>query len=220
MTAEFDGIERELGERIDRSIVWLHGLGADAGDFLPIVAELGLPKGVRFVFPNAPFRPVTINGGMVMRAWYDIRGFGPGSAEDAGGIAASAALARGLVEREVARGVARERIVLAGFSQGGAIALHAGLAGSGRIAGILGLSTYLPAAGLLDAAGPVPADIPVRLMHGSDDPVIPLALARASTATLEARGVPVEWSTYPMGHEVIWPEIRDITEWLGRVPAR
>lgn len=220
MTVEFDGIEKAFGEPIDRSIVWLHGLGADASDFLPIVAELGLPTGVRFVFPNAPFRPVTINGGMVMRAWFDIRGPGPAAAEDTGSIAASAALARGLVEREVARGVARERIVLAGFSQGGAIALHAGLAGAGRIAGVLGLSTWLPAAGLLDAVGPIATEIPVRLMHGTHDPVIPLAMARASTAALKALGIHVEWSTYPMGHEVIWPEIRDISEWLGRVPAR
>ena len=214
MTDGFDGIEQELGDGIECAIIWLHGLGADANDFLPIVGELGLSPGVRFVFPNAPFRPVTINGGMVMRAWYDIRGFGPEAAEDSAGITASAALVRGLVAREVGRGIPAERIVLAGFSQGGAIALHAGLAGSGRLAGILGLSTYLPAAALLDSAGPIARDIPVRLMHGSDDPVIPLALARASTATLEARGISVEWSTYRMGHEVIWPEIRDISAWL------
>ena len=217
MTTEFDGIEKQLGDDIERAIIWLHGLGADAGDFLPIIGELGLPPGVRFVFPNAPHQRVTINGGMVMRAWYDIRGFGPESSEDSAGIARSAALVRGLVEREIARGIPRERIVLAGFSQGGAVVLHAGLAGCGRLAGILGLSTYLPAAGLLDKAGPVATDIPVRLMHGSDDPVIPLALARASTATLEQRGIAVEWSTYRMGHEVIWPEIRDISAWLQRV---
>jgi phospholipase/carboxylesterase len=220
VTAEFDGIERELGQDIDCAIVWLHGLGADAGDFLPIIDELGLPPGVRFVFPNAPFRPVTINGGMRMRAWYDIRGFGPGSSEDAAGLAASAAAVRGLVEREVARGIARRRVVLAGFSQGGAVALHAGLAGSGRLAGILGLSTYLPSAGLLEAAGPVATEVPVRLMHGSDDPVIPLALARSSAAALRALGVVVEWTTYRMGHEVILPEIRDISDWLQRLVTR
>jgi phospholipase/carboxylesterase len=175
---------------------------------------------VRFVFPNAPYRPVTINGGMVMRAWYDIRGFGPEAPEDAPGIAASAALVRGLVDREVGRGVARERIVLAGFSQGGAVALHAGLAGSGRIAGILGLSTYLPAARALAAAGPIATDVPVRLMHGTDDPVIPFALARVSTAWLAEAGVAVEWSSYRMGHEVILPEIRDISEWLQRASSR
>jgi phospholipase/carboxylesterase len=220
VTTEFDGIERALGDNIDRAIIWLHGLGADAGDFLPIIAELQLAAGVRFVFPNAPYRQVTINGGMVMRAWYDIRGFGPHASEDAAGLAASAGLVRGLVEREISRGVARERIVLAGFSQGGAVALHAGLAGSGRLAGILGLSTYLPAAGLLEAAGPVATDVPVRLMHGSEDAVIPLALARASTATLRALGVTVEWSTYRMGHEVIAPEIRDISDWLRQVASR
>jgi phospholipase/carboxylesterase len=217
VTADFDGIEQELGEDIGRAIIWLHGLGADASDFLPIIGELGLPSGVRFVFPNAPYRPVTINGGMVMRAWYDILGFGPGSAEDSAGIAASAALVRRLVEREGGRGIPAERIVLAGFSQGGAIALHAGLAGCGRLAGILGLSTYLPAAGLLDTAGRISTDIPVRMMHGTDDPVIPLALARASAATLEARGIAIEWSTYRMAHEVSWAEIRDISAWLQRL---
>lgn len=220
MTAEFDGIEQELGNDIDRAIIWLHGLGADAGDFLPIIRELGLPPGLRFVFPNAPYRPVTINGGMVMRAWYDIRGFGPEAPEDSAGIAASAGLVRGLVEREIARGIARERIVLAGFSQGGAIVLHAGLTGSGRIAGILGLSTYLPAAALLVAAGPIATDVPVRLMHGSDDPVIPLALAKSSTAILGTLGVTVDWSTYRMGHEVMLPEIRDISAWLHLVATR
>lgn len=220
VTDGFDGIEKELGNGIERAIIWLHGLGADAGDFLPLTSEIVLPFGVRWVFPNAPYRSVTINGGMVMRGWYDIRGFGPDAPEDLAGISASAALVRGLVEREIARGIARERIVLAGFSQGGAIVLHAGLADSGRLAGILGLSTYLPAAGLLARAAAVATDIPVRLMHGSDDPVISLALARASTATLEARGIPVEWSTYRMGHELVWPEIRDISAWLLRVFAR
>ena len=220
MTAVFDGIERELGRDIDRAIIWLHGLGADAGDFLPIVDELRLPDGVRIVFPNAPYRPVTINGGMVMRAWYDIRGFGPEAPEDVSGLSQSAALTRGLVDREVARGIARERVVLAGFSQGGAVVLHAGLAGAGRIAGVLGLSTYLPAAGVLAAAGPVATDVPVRLMHGTDDPVIPLALARASTALLRQAGVTVEWTSYRMGHEVSLPQIRDISEWLQRVSSR
>jgi phospholipase/carboxylesterase len=127
---------------------------------------------------------------------------------------------RGLVEREVARGLPRERIVLAGFSQGGAVALHAGLAGSGRLAGVLGLSTYLPAAAQLAAAGPIAVDVPVCLMHGSDDPVIPIAVARASTAVLRAEGVTVEWSTYRMGHELVAPQIRDISDWLQRVAAR
>jgi phospholipase/carboxylesterase len=213
-------IEIETAPSPRAAIIWLHGLGADANDFLPIIGEFRLPSGVRFVFPNAPHRPVTINGGMVMRAWYDIRGFGPEAPEDSAGVAASAASVRGLVEREIGRGIARERIVLAGFSQGGAIVLHAGLLGSGRLAGVLGLSTYLAAAASLATAGPVATDVPVRLMHGSDDPVIPLALARASTATLRALGVPVEWSTYRMGHEVIWPEIRDVSDWLQRVLAR
>jgi len=215
---QFDGIEREVGDEIDLGIIWLHGLGADASDFLPIIAELRLRVGVRFVFPNAPLRPVTINGGMVMRAWYDIRGFGPDAPEDRVGLAASVGIVDELIEREIARGLAEDRIVLAGFSQGGAVVLQAGLGSTRRLAGILGLSTYLPAEDLL---GDVTAtDVPVMLAHGTHDPILPLALAERAAGVLTARGNRVDFSTYPMGHEVSMAEIRDISEWLARIASR
>lgn len=217
---EFDGIEREVGGPAELAVIWLHGLGADAGDFLPIIPEIGLPCGVRYLFPNAPIRPVTINGGFRMRAWYDIFGFGPDAPEDTVGLAASAAQVRALVEREVERGLPRDRIVLAGFSQGGAVVLHAGLSGAGRIAGVLGLSTYLPAAARLADSGPIATDVPVLLIHGTEDPVLPLALAERSAAQLRAHGVALEWASYRMGHEVIAAEIATISGWLQALVAR
>lgn len=217
---QFDGIEREFGERIDLGIIWLHGLGADAADFLPIIAELELPVGVRFVFPNAPHRPVTINGGMVMRAWYDIRGFGLDAPVDRAGLGASIAIVGELIEREIARGLTENRIVLAGFSQGGAVVLQAGLASGRRLAGILGLSTYLPAPDLLNAGDSIATDVPVMLAHGTHDPVLPLALAEHAAGLVSALGVRVDFATYPMGHEVSMAEIRDISDWLGRIASR
>jgi phospholipase/carboxylesterase len=217
---EFDGIERELGEAVELGIIWLHGLGADASDFLPVVDALTLSFGARFVFPNAPFRSVTINGGMRMRAWYDIAGIGPEVPEDAAGIGASAELVRALIERERHRGLGPERVVLAGFSQGGAIALHAGLGGSAPIAGIMGLSTYLPAPQLLGLPGPLEFQGPVWLAHGTHDPIIPLVLAERSAKLLANSGIEVAWSSYVMGHEVSSPEIADISAWLNRLSAR
>jgi phospholipase/carboxylesterase len=216
---ELDGIERETGPAPDLSIVWLHGLGADATDFLPIIGELKLPSDVRFVFPNAPMRPVTINAGYVMRAWYDIAGFGPDAREDTAGLAASAAIVSDLIDRELRRGIARDRIVLAGFSQGGAVVLHAGLTEREPIGGIIGLSTYLPAAATLDAGGPIATATPVMLAHGTGDTVIPIALAERSAGFLRDRGVDVDWSTYTMGHEVSFEELRHLSRWLTRFAA-
>jgi phospholipase/carboxylesterase len=217
--SEFDGIERETGADVKCGVIWLHGLGADASDFLPIVDALDLPLSTRFVFPNAPIRPVSINGGMRMRAWYDISGFGPDIHHDTVGIAESTAAVSQLIEREVARGLARERIVLVGFSQGGAIALHAGLTQHPAIAGIIGLSTYLPAPELLAAAPGLANEVPVWMAHGNFDPVIPLAIAERSCKLLASLGVSVEWTTYPMGHEVIPAEIADINAWFRRLCA-
>lgn len=216
----FDGIEREIGVRIELAIIWLHGLGADAGDFLPLTDGLALPVGTRFVFPNAPVRAVTVNGGMRMRAWYDIAGFGPDAPEDTDGLAASAAFVRSLIEREESRGIAREHIFLAGFSQGGAVVQHAGLAAGQPVGGILGLSTYLPAFALLQSSGPIQTGIPVWIAHGTHDPVIPLALAEQSAELLRTNGVAVDWSVYPMGHEVCMPEIGDLNGWLVRHSSR
>jgi phospholipase/carboxylesterase len=216
----FDGIEREIGDQVDLSIIWLHGLGADASDFLPIIGELTLPSDTRFVFPNAPLRPITINGGMVMRGWYDIAGFGSNARADVAGLMQSTAIVKRLIERELERGVACERIVLAGFSQGGAVVLHAGLTADRALGGILGLSTYLPAPELLRSASRVASDTPVMLAHGTHDQVIPIAIAEQSAEALRACGVTVDWSTYPMGHEVNMDEIRAISAWLTRFGSR
>ena len=205
------------------AVVWLHGLGADGHDFEPVAAEIarGGLDDVRYVFPHAPVRPVTINGGMAMRAWYDIMGPELDRRADEQGVRESAGIARALVDEQIARGIAGERIVLAGFSQGGAIALHAGLRFPFRVAGILALSTYLPAAKSLAAeAHPSNRDVPIFLAHGSQDPVIALALSERSRAAMADLGYVVEVHTYPMPHSVCAEEVRDIANWLQRVLAQ
>ena len=202
------------------AVVWLHGLGADGHDFEPVAAELrrGGLDDVRFVFPHAPVRPVTINGGMTMRAWYDISGAELDRRADEEGVRQSAGTARALVDEQVARGIAPERVVLAGFSQGGAIALYAGLRFPFRIAGILALSTYLPVPESLPAeAHDANRDVPIFLAHGSQDPMIALALSERSRATMADAGYVVEVHTYPMPHSVCAEEIRDVGNWLHRV---
>ena len=205
------------------AVVWLHGLGADGHDFEPVAAELGRGglDDVRFVFPHAPVRPVTINGGMAMRAWYDIAGTDFDRRADEEGVRGSAGIARALVDEQIARGLAPERVVLAGFSQGGAIALYAGLRFPFRIAGILALSTYLPAPGsLATQAHDANRDVPIFLAHGSQDPVIALALSERSRAALAALGYVVEVHTYPMPHSVCAEEVRDVANWLHRCLRR
>ncbi|UCE89847.1 MAG: dienelactone hydrolase family protein [Pseudomonadota bacterium] len=205
------------------SVIWLHGLGADGYDFEPIVPELGLPADlkVRFVFPHAPHRPVTINNGFVMRAWYDIAAAQINAAEDAVGISASAGQLEALVARETARGVMPGNIVLAGFSQGGAIALYTGLRYGERLAGILALSTYLPLAQSFDANDyPANRDVPIFMAHGTYDPIIPIALAAATRTQLEGADYALEWHDYPMDHSVVPDEIDHIGVWLQRVLAR
>jgi phospholipase/carboxylesterase len=202
------------------SVLLLHGLGADGHDFEPIVPELRLPEAlaVRFVFPHAPVRPVTLNGGMRMRAWYDILGFGPGAAQDEAGIRESGRVAQALVRREAERGVPAGRVVLAGFSQGGAIALFAGLRHPERLAGLVALSTYLPLAATLEAeAHPANAAIDVFMAHGRHDPLVPLSLAEGSAQVLRTRGVGLDFRTYAMPHSVAAEEIRDLREFLLRV---
>ncbi|MGB8693002.1 MAG: hypothetical protein WCD08_05775, partial [Steroidobacteraceae bacterium] len=199
------------------AVIWLHGLGADGYDFVPIVPELKLPPklSTRFVFPHAAPRPVTLNGGMRMRAWYDIRGLDRNAVHDEPGIRAAATLIDSLIDVQVTAGVPRRRIVLAGFSQGGAIALHAGLRQREALAGIMALSTYLPleatAAGELTAAGRA---TPVLMCHGSHDPVLALELGAHSRELLRALGVSVDWHEYPMAHAVCPAEIQDIAAWL------
>jgi phospholipase/carboxylesterase len=197
------------------AVIWLHGLGADGHDFEPIVPELDLGVPVRFVFPHAPVRPVTVNGGVEMRAWYDIFGFGGQVPEDADGIRASAADVVRLIDREVERGIAASRVVLAGFSQGGAIALHTALREPRPLAGVLALSTYLPLASTLAAERSVAnAHLPIFMAHGSADPLLPLAVAERSRRLLEAAGHVVDWHVYPMPHSVCVEEIAAIAAWL------
>ncbi len=202
------------------SVIWMHGLGADAHDFESIVPELRLPAelGVRFVFPNAPVRPVTINGGMRMRAWYDVLSMDLPRQEDPEGVCASEQAIAAVLEREKQRGIPAERIVLAGFSQGGAMALHTGLRYPERLAGVLALSCYIPLASRLSSERhPANQTTPIFITHGDYDAVIPMHYGQQSAEVLKTLGYPVEWSNYGMGHEVCWEEIRDISAWLQRV---
>jgi phospholipase/carboxylesterase len=213
-----DRIEIETGSRPDAAVVWLHGLGADGHDFEPIVPELHLPSQaqIRFIFPHAPVRPVTINGGMEMRAWYDIDPRAPLAGDD--DIRRSAQAIRAIVEEQVACGIATKRIVLAGFSQGGVIALHLGLRYERKLAGIMALSTYLhDAERLVDELTLDNADTPIFMAHGLGDPMIPVTRAITSREMLKRLGYRVEWHEYAMGHSVCLEEIRDIARWLTDV---
>ena len=216
-----DTVEVETGANPRHAVIWLHGLGADGHDFEPIVPELGLRDlPVRFVFPHAPTRPVTINQGHVMRAWYDIRGLDRQSGQDEEGIGQSAAQVEALLRREHDRGIAQGRIVLAGFSQGGAIALHAGLRQRTPLAGVMALSTYLPMAErFADERAPESAGVPVFMAHGTADPVLPVSLGQGSRDYLQGLGYAVEWHDYPMAHQVCLEEIHAIAAWLRRVLA-
>jgi phospholipase/carboxylesterase len=220
MAGYLDAIEIETARNPSASIIWLHGLGADGNDFAPIVPALKVPAAIRFVFPHAPVQPVTINGGMRMRAWYDVID-GAIRREDEGGVRASQALIEALMARERQRGTAASRLVLAGFSQGGAIALQTGLRHSEHLAGIMALSTYLPIADQFAAeASTANRDVPIFMAHGSDDPVIPLARAEQSRGLLQSLGYKVEWREYPMQHSVCPEEVGDISAWLGKVLRR
>jgi phospholipase/carboxylesterase len=210
-------VEIETGPNPVGAVIWLHGLGADGHDFEPIVPELGLERPVRFIFPHAPIRPVTINMGMRMRAWYDIFQFG-GGPEDAAGIRDSQKILEGLIAEETRRGLTPKQIVLAGFSQGGAIVLQTGLRHPERLAGILALSTYVPLASTLEAeASPANRDIPIFTAHGEFDDLIPIRRAEASRELLVRLGYKVEWHSYPMPHSVCAPEIADIAKFLAQV---
>lgn len=213
-------IELATGAEPAGSVIWLHGLGADGWDFVPIVRELPLPEtlALRFIFPHAPERPVTINNGYVMRAWYDIRQQDIARVPDEAGIRDSQAAVERLIARERERGVPAARIVLAGFSQGGAIALQAGLRHREKLAGIVALSTYLPLEGSLDAeASAANKSTPIFMAHGTEDPIVPLQLADASQRALRARGYEVEWDTWPMPHAVCAEEVEALGGFLARI---
>ena len=205
------------------SVIWLHGLGADGHDFVPIVPELKLPAspGIRFVFPHASVRAVTLNMGMRMRAWYDIKTLTAEGRADEAGLREAAAVIETLIAAEKAQGIGSRRIVIAGFSQGGALALHVALRHAEPLAGILALSAYLPLqATLTGELAEANRATPILMCHGQHDPVLPLALGVAACNWLRAAGYKVDWKEYPMQHQVSLPEIQDIAAWLGaRLPA-
>lgn len=212
-------VEQETGAAPEWCVLWLHGLGADGNDFAPIVPELVRRHwpAVRFVFPHAPVRPVTINGGMRMRAWYDIVGMDFATRAEAAGIDESVAQVEALVAREGERGIPPSRVLLAGFSQGGAIALAAGLRRHEPLAGLVALSTYLPGGVAMAAQRHASAVAqPVFFAHGDSDPVIPVQYGQASAQMLERVGFEVEWHRYPMAHQVCAQEIADLGDWLDR----
>jgi phospholipase/carboxylesterase len=213
-------VEIQTGANPTHAIIWLHGLGADGNDFAPLVPQLTLPgkHGIRFVFPHAPVRPVSINNGMPMRAWYDIMAVDLVRHEDAPGIRASEELVRALIANENARGIPTEKIVLAGFSQGCAMALHTGLRLDRKLAGIMGLSGYLPLADqLADQRNAANFDTPIFLAHGTIDPVVVPARAEATHQQLRQLGYNVSWHTYPMPHAVCPQEVMDIGQFLADV---
>lgn len=209
----------ESGGNPDGSIIWLHGLGADGHDFEPIVPELRLAEhlNLRFIFPHAPIRPVTINGGMSMRAWFDIVSLDRSGPMDEAGFLSSSQRLQEMIEREHERGIPYDKIVLAGFSQGGAIAAFTAIRFGFALAGMMALSTYLPPLANAESVLPQSQDLPIFMAHGSFDPVLPIALGQAARDNLSASGFTVEWREYPMAHAVCPQEILDIREWLLRV---
>ena len=218
-----EAIELETGRNPAAAIIWLHGLGADGNDFVPIARELNLDgvQPVRFIFPHAPLQPVTINNGYVMRAWYDVSYGdleGRSKRADEKGVRASQAAICGIIDREIARGIPSRSIVLAGFSQGGAVALQTGLRYPRALSGLVALSTYLPFMESVPAeAAPANAGTPVFMAHGTDDQVVPYAMGAGSREFLERLGYKVEWHEYAMPHSVCLEEVEHIGAWLRQV---
>ena len=215
MTSILPHIVLDRGTAPKHSIIWLHGLGADGEDFVGVAEQINLPVSMRYIFPHAPKIPVSINGGFVMRAWYDIADIDIAAKQDAAGIHASQAEIEKFITQEKKRGVAVENIFLAGFSQGGAIALHTGLRHPAKLGGILALSTYLPLSDTLSQEISLSAkNTPVFFAHGRHDPVVPFSLGKQSAEKLQQHGQQVEWHEYPMPHAVCADEISDIESWL------
>jgi phospholipase/carboxylesterase len=216
MTADLQPIEIETGPDPRHSVIWMHGLGADGNDFVPIVDELDLPSlPIRFVFPHAPMQPVTINGGYVMRAWYDIGYQDLSLREDERGVRDSQHAIEALIEHERKRGIGPEQLLLAGFSQGGAIALQTALRYPARLAGVLALSTYLPLPDKLEnERSAANQNVPILMAHGIEDPIVPLKLAQASCSRLLTLGYPVQWHEYEMPHSLCPAELDHIGAFL------
>ena len=216
MSSLLPHITLEICKQPQHSIIWLHGLGADGEDFVPVAEDMSLPLAVRYIFPHAPKQPVTINGGFIMRAWYDIAGASIDARQDEAGIRASQAAIEVLIAQEKQRGISPENIYLAGFSQGGAIALHTGLRHASPLGGILALSTYVPLEKTLPhEASAASLNTPIFMAHGHSDPIVPYALGRASAEKLGGLGYQLEWHEYAMPHSVCLEEIRDIEAWLS-----
>ena len=212
-----DCIEIDPEDSPSAAVIWLHGLGADGHDFEPIVPMLGIPESIaiRYIFPHAPMRPVTINAGMVMRAWFDILDLDLKRNVDLEGFLASVDHLRALIEREIQAGIPSERIVVAGFSQGGAVALHTGLRYENKLAGIIGLSTFLPTKdSTADERSQINADTPIFMGHGSADPMVPISAGSEARQELDNLGYNVIWQDYPIPHSVCAEEIEHIGEWL------
>ncbi|TAA10212.1 alpha/beta hydrolase [Pseudoxanthomonas winnipegensis] len=219
MTELLDTVELQTGPQPTWSVLWLHGLGADGNDFAPIVPELVRPgwPALRFVFPHAPVRPVTINNGLRMRAWYDIAGMDFATRADAAGVEQSIGQVEALLAREGERGIAPSNVLLAGFSQGGAITLAAGVRRRVPLAGLIALSTYLPGADqLADFASEAAKAQPIFMGHGTSDPVVLPAFGQRSAQALKAAGFQVDWHEYPMAHSVSAEEVRDLGDWMSR----
>jgi phospholipase/carboxylesterase len=216
MSELLPAIEIETKPKASHVVIWLHGLGADGNDFVPVVKEMKLPPlGIRFVFPHAPMRPVTINGGFVMRAWYDIAYQELAFKEDERGMRESQKLIENLIARENARGIPSGRMVLAGFSQGGVITLQAGLRQPKRLAGLMALSAHLPMSPMVEVERNAASNtVPIFMGHGITDNIVPLALGTMSRDTLIKLGYDVEWHQYPMPHSVCAEEIADLEGWL------
>ena len=219
MAEQLQTIEIETRPKPSHSVIWLHGLGADGNDFVPIIHELSLPPlGIRFVFPHAPMRPVTINGGFVMRAWYDIAYQDLVMKEDEHGVRQSQKMIEELIAKEDTRGVPANRIVVAGFSQGGVISLQTGLRQPERLAGVMSLSAYLPLVSTIEKErNAANNDVPIFLGHGIADNIVPLPLGIASRDRLLKLGYDLDWHQYPMPHSVCAEELEDISAWLARV---
>jgi phospholipase/carboxylesterase len=219
MTEPLETIEIETRPKPSHSVIWLHGLGADGNDFVPIVQQLKLPKlGIRFVFPHAPMRPVTINGGFVMRAWYDIVAQDLAQRADEAGIRHSQGAIDALIAKEAVRGMPASRVVLAGFSQGGVISLQTGLRHPKALAGVMSLSAYLPLASTVEKErNAANKDTPIFIGHGMADNVVPLKAGTAARDQLIKLGYDVDWHQYPMAHSVCPQELDDIGAWLTRV---
>ena len=212
--------EEKTSNQVDASVIWLHGLGDSGNGFAPIVPELRMPDalGVRFIFPHAPVRPVTINNGMPMRAWYDIKTLDFNSRADIEGVQESAKQVETLIAEELAKGIPADKIVLAGFSQGGVIALHIATRTNTKFAGVMALSTYMCEADkLADEKTPANETTPILMCHGQQDEVVPLFLGHAAYKSLQSNGFNVSWQEYVMQHNVCAQEINDVSAWLCKV---